>query len=72
MGPGLTQDLELNRDIEEIYKTTVQNRANWKKSHIRPVFAEENYPIAKGASTYLNDGNNYQSEIQLKNVLKSN
>lgn len=42
-------DQDWSRDIQEIYKTTVEGRGQ-KKSFINrpPIFAEESYPLIKG------------------------
>lgn len=42
-------DADLSRDIEQIYKHTVQHRSFWKQNYKRPVFAEENYPMVKAS-----------------------
>lgn len=58
-------EYELSRDIEEIYKTTVQNRQNWKKGINRPVFAEESYPLIK-ASQNISFDHGESRDVALK------
>ncbi len=47
--PNMT-GLDLSKEIEEIYKTTMPVRPYLKKSFHRPVFCEENYPLIKGGT----------------------
>ncbi|CDW82611.1 leucine-rich repeat and iq domain-containing protein 3 [Stylonychia lemnae] len=65
-------DLGLSRDIQQIYKSTMQNRSFVKNSYKRTVFAEENYPLAKGLNQ--NESFDYviskhKGELILKSVL---
>eukprot|EP00347_Sterkiella_histriomuscorum_P006457 403352701 len=67
-------DLELSRDIEQIYKTTLQNRSFIKQNYKRAVFAEENYPIIKNINqneSYDFGGNPQHREVNvnLKGIL---
>lgn len=62
----LNHDHEMTKEIEEIYRTTMNHKPYIKNSFHKPVFAEESFPLVKTNPTNQSFDNALISDSQFK------